>query len=54
MKIVVALILSVLVAVGFYVTSRSMPTADCKDGTVRYSKHRSGTCSRHGGVLKWR
>lgn len=37
-----------------YVTSRSIPTADCKDGTVSYSKHRSGTCSRHGGVAKWR
>lgn len=27
--------------------------ATCKDSTVSYSKHRSGTCSRHGGVLKW-
>lgn len=30
------------------------PMADCKDGTLSHSKHRSGTCSLHGGVLKWR
>jgi hypothetical protein len=27
--------------------------ATCKDGAISYSKHRSGTCSRHGGVFKW-
>jgi hypothetical protein len=25
-------------------------TAQCADGTYSYSKHRSGTCSHHGGV----
>jgi hypothetical protein len=28
-------------------------TALCKDGTYSMSKHRSGTCSRHGGVERW-
>lgn len=31
----------------------SKPTAICKDGTTSYSKHRSGTCSGHGGVRTW-
>jgi len=28
-------------------------TAQCKDGTYSFSKHRSGTCSHHGGVKTW-
>ena len=28
-------------------------TAECKDGTYSFSKHRSGTCSGHGGVKRW-
>jgi hypothetical protein len=28
-------------------------TARCKDGTLSYSKHRSGTCAGHGGVAQW-
>jgi len=28
-------------------------TAKCKDGTFSHSKHRSGTCSKHGGVADW-
>jgi len=28
-------------------------TAKCKDGTYSFSQHRSGTCSRHGGVAVW-
>lgn len=28
-------------------------TAQCKDGTYSYSRHRSGTCSGHGGVRTW-
>ena len=28
-------------------------TALCKDGTYSMSQHRSGTCSRHGGVAQW-
>lgn len=37
-----------------YTRPDPQPTADCKDGAVSYSKSRSGTCSRHGGVAKWR
>jgi hypothetical protein len=28
-------------------------TAVCRDGTYSFSQHRSGTCSRHGGVATW-
>ena len=28
-------------------------TAQCRDGTYSFSEHRSGTCSRHGGVGTW-
>jgi hypothetical protein len=28
-------------------------TAHCRDGTYSFSKHRSGTCSHHGGVAMW-
>ncbi len=28
-------------------------TARCRDGTYSFSRHRSGTCSRHGGVAAW-
>jgi Protein of unknown function (DUF3761) len=28
-------------------------TARCRDGTYSYSRHRSGTCSHHGGVAVW-
>src|SRR5437660_1414779 len=29
------------------------PRARCKDGTISYSVHDSGTCSHHGGVAQW-
>jgi len=29
-------------------------SAQCRDGTYSYSRHRSGTCSHHGGVAVWR
>ena len=29
------------------------PTARCKDGSLSYSKHRSGTCAGHHGVATW-
>jgi Protein of unknown function (DUF3761) len=29
------------------------PTARCKDGSVSYSLHHSGSCSHHGGVSQW-
>jgi len=28
-------------------------TAQCRDGTFSFSRHRSGTCSHHGGVSQW-
>lgn len=37
-------------------TSASGPngaTAKCRDNSLSYSAHRSGTCSRHGGVAQW-
>lgn len=39
-----------------YTSDGSVPsgaTAQCRDGTYSFSQHRSGTCSGHGGVLKW-
>lgn len=38
------------------VHSSSVPagaTAQCGDGTYSFSRHRRGTCSRHGGVARW-
>jgi len=28
-------------------------TAQCNDGSYSFSRHRSGTCSHHGGVRRW-
>jgi hypothetical protein len=28
-------------------------TAQCRDGSYSFSRHRSGTCSGHGGVGNW-
>ncbi|TDY24376.1 uncharacterized protein DUF3761 [Paraburkholderia sp. BL6665CI2N2] len=28
-------------------------TARCRDSTYSFSRHRTGTCSRHGGVADW-
>ena len=28
-------------------------SARCRDGTYSFSRHRRGTCSRHGGVAAW-
>ncbi|MEO6074946.1 MAG: DUF3761 domain-containing protein [Burkholderiales bacterium] len=28
-------------------------SAVCRDGTYRFSTHRNGTCSHHGGVDRW-
>ena len=28
-------------------------SARCRDGTYSFSRHHSGTCSRHGGVADW-
>jgi uncharacterized protein DUF3761 len=29
------------------------PTAKCKDGSLSYSMHHTGSCSHHGGVAQW-
>ena len=34
-------------------SSSSTATAQCRDGSYSYSRHRSGTCSHHGGVARW-
>ena len=28
-------------------------SAECRDMTYSFSQHRRGTCSHHGGVMKW-
>lgn len=28
-------------------------TAQCRDGSYSFSRHRRGTCSHHGGVARW-
>lgn len=28
-------------------------TARCRDGSYSFSRHHSGTCSKHGGVASW-
>ena len=28
-------------------------SAQCRDGTYSFSQSRRGTCSHHGGVMKW-
>ena len=28
-------------------------TAQCRDGSWSFSRHRRGTCSHHGGVARW-
>jgi len=50
------LVTSVLLAVAVPAATAAPPpgaTALCRDGTYSFSKHRSGTCSHHGGVRKW-
>ena len=34
-------------------TNTGGATAQCRDGSYSYSRSRSGTCSRHGGVARW-
>jgi hypothetical protein len=34
-------------------TAPAGASAQCRDGTYSFSQHRSGTCSRHGGVAAW-
>ena len=37
----------------YYKSVPSGATAICKDGTYSFSRSRKGTCSHHGGVLRW-
>jgi hypothetical protein len=34
-------------------TAPAGATAKCRDGSYSFSEHASGTCSHHGGVLRW-
>ncbi|RDS79248.1 DUF3761 domain-containing protein [Dyella monticola] len=34
-------------------TAPSGASAQCRDGSYSFSLHHRGTCSRHGGVLRW-
>ena len=50
-------VLALAVALAASAPASSTPppgaTALCRDGTYSFSKHRSGTCSHHGGVARW-
>jgi hypothetical protein len=37
----------------YYDDAPANATAICNDGTYSFSRHRRGTCSRHGGVSQW-
>ena len=37
----------------YYPSEPTGATARCRDGTYSFSRHRSGTCSHHGGVEEW-
>lgn len=49
----IALAIGVLAANAHGSTPPPGATARCRDGTYSFSKHRSGTCSHHGGVAQW-
>lgn len=51
--LLIAVVLAVSVSGTAAAAAPSGATALCRDGTYSYSKHRSGTCSHHGGVAKW-
>jgi len=44
---------SVARSVGSKRAAPSGATARCRDGSLSYSAHRSGTCSHHHGVTEW-
>lgn len=37
----------------FSSSAPSGATAQCRDGSYSFSRHRRGTCSHHGGVARW-
>lgn len=57
MRRLVPLLVTILLGVVATTAAVAAPppgaTARCRDGTYSYSKHRSGTCSHHGGVAQW-
>jgi len=57
MAVRAALLLVLLAVLLPMAASASSPppgaTARCRDGSYSFSKHRSGTCSHHGGVAVW-
>ncbi len=55
LPVVVAIVIATSVAASTALAGSAPPgaTARCRDGTYSYSKHRSGTCSHHGGVAEW-
>ena len=52
-RYLVTLLAAISFAVGLASADLSAQTARCRDGSLSYSKSRSGTCSRHGGVAEW-
>jgi Protein of unknown function (DUF3761) len=52
-RFLVLLAVGLALAVPAAVAAPPGATALCRDGTYSYSKHRSGTCSGHGGVKRW-
>src|SRR5436190_4850088 len=52
-RFVATVLAAVSFAVGLAPVDLSAQTARCRDGSLSYSKTRSGTCSRHGGVAEW-
>jgi Protein of unknown function (DUF3761) len=43
----------IALATGCATVQQPQPSAVCRDGSLSYSAHRSGTCSSHEGVSKW-
>lgn len=54
MKWLVAIVAACALGMAVYMSTGKTVRAECKDGTISHSKHRPGTCSKHGGVAKWR
>lgn len=53
-KYLVYIVLAIWALIFISMFRTGVVRADCKDGTVSYSQKRTGTCSKHGGVVKWR
>ena len=51
-RYVATLLAAISFAFGLASADLAAQTARCRDGSLSYSKTRSGTCSRHGGVAE--